>query len=196
MPAGCCWYDFAGPALATTGEAVNDFDNLYIIHYPDPRLRQVCDPVREFDDRLAALVKQMLDLMGTAKGVGLAAPQLGIRKRVFVMNATGEPGEEQVFANPAIREPHGSVEAEEGCLSLPGINVQIRRAQRCRVTAQDLQGRPFEVHVEDLTARICQHETDHLNGVLLLDRMGPSDRIATKKTLRALEDSYKAKVAR
>jgi len=174
----------------------DDLDNLYVIHYPDPRLRQVCTPVREFDDRLAALVKRILELMETGKGVGLAAPQLGVRQCVFAMNATGQPGDEQVFVNPAIREPHGSAEAEEGCLSLPGVNVRIRRAQRCRVTAQDIQGRPFELELEDLPARICQHETDHLSGVLILDRMGPADRIATRKTLRALEESHKTKVTR
>ncbi len=171
-------------------------ENLHILHYPDQRLRQVCTPVREFDDDLAALVQRLLELMETGKGVGLAAPQLGVRKCVFVMNATGQPGDEKVLVNPAIREPHGSAEAEEGCLSLPGVNVHIRRAQRCRVTAQDLQGRPFELELEDLPARIAQHETDHLSGVLILDRMGPADRIATRKTLRALEESHKAKATR
>ncbi|MCK4342905.1 MAG: peptide deformylase [Phycisphaerae bacterium] len=167
-----------------------DIKNLHIIHYPDPRLRQTCGPVTEFGDELAALVKRMFELMETGKGVGLAAPQVGITKRLFVMNPSGEPDDKRVLVNPAIRDPHGSVEAEEGCLSLPGINVQVRRAQRCRVTTQDLEGHPIEFEAEDLPARICQHETDHLNGILIIDRMGPSDRIATRQTLRALEDQY------
>lgn len=167
--------------------------SLYIIHYPDPRLRKLCEPVTEFDEQLARRVQQMLELMKTGKGVGLAAPQVGLLQRFFVMNPTGQPGDEHLFVNPAIRDPHGSAEAEEGCLSLPAVHVQVRRAQRCRITAQDLRGKAFELELADLPARICQHETDHLNGVLVLDRMGPSDRIATRKTLRALEDQYQPK---
>jgi peptide deformylase len=170
--------------------------DLYVLHYPDARLRKVCEPVRVFDGELKTLVARMFELMETGKGVGLAASQLGINQRVIVFNATGEPNETRVLVNPAIHEPHGSVEAEEGCLSLPGINVQVRRAQRCRVTAQDLDGGAIDEILEDLPARICQHETDHLNGVLIIDRMGPTDRIATRKTLKALEDSHKSRTAR
>ena len=166
----------------------NDHSNLRIIHYPDRRLRQQCEPVTRFDAVLAALVERMVELMGTGNGVGLAAPQVGLLKRLFVMNPTGKPGEHRVLINPTIHDLHGSAEAEEGCLSLPGINVQIRRAQRCRVTAQDLTGRRYELQAEDLVARVCQHEADHLNGVLIIDRMGPTDRIATRKTLKALEE--------
>lgn len=173
-----------------------DCQSLHIIHYPDPRLRTVSDAVTEFDGELAALVKRLLELMNGEKGVGLAAPQVGINKRVIVINSTGEPGDTRVYVNPAIHDAHGSVEAEEGCLSLPGINVQVRRAQRCRLTARDLQGRPVDLVLEDLSARICQHETDHLNGVLIIDRMGPTDRVATRRTLKALEDSYKSRSAR
>lgn len=167
--------------------------NVHIVHYPDPRLRKKSARVTEFDGELTALVQRMHELMETGKGVGLAAPQVGISKRLFVMNPTGEPDDKRVFVNPAIHDPHGSLEAEEGCLSLPGIDVQIRRAQRCRLTAQDLAGHPIELEIEDLMARICQHETDHLYGVLIIDRMGPSDRIATRKTLKALEEQYKSK---
>lgn len=174
----------------------SDLKNLQVIHYPDPRLRKHSTQVTDFDDTLAALVDRMLELMETGKGVGLAAPQVGINRRLFVMNATGEPGDQRALINPQIREPHGSAEAEEGCLSLPGVNVNVRRAQRCRVTAQDLQGRPLEFEAEDLIARICQHETDHLNGVLITDRMGPSDRIATRKILKALESQYRSSEAR
>lgn len=172
------------------------FKSLRIIHYPDPRLRRACEPVTEFDGTLAALVERMLVLMETGKGVGLAAPQVGVTQRLLVMNPTLEPGATQVLVNPTIHDAHGSAEAEEGCLSLPGVTAQVRRAQRCVVTAQDLQGRPIELELEDLPARVVQHETDHLNGVLIVDRMGPSDRIATRKTLRALEDQFQSKVLR
>lgn len=182
---------------ATAGETMKpDFKDLRIIHYPDPRLRKVSERVTEFDGELKALVARMLTLLEADKGVGLAAPQVGINKRLLIMNPTGQPSDTRVLVNPAIHDPHGSAEAEEGCLSLPGINVQVRRAQRCRITAQDLDGRPIEQVLEDLPARICQHETDHLNGVLIIDRMGPTDRIATRRTLKALEDSYKSRSAR
>jgi peptide deformylase len=170
--------------------------DLYIVHYPDARLRKISAPVAQFDDELAALAERMLELMRASKGVGLAAPQVGINRRLIVVNPTGETEDLRVYVNPAIHEPHGSAEAEEGCLSLPGINVQVRRAQNCRLTAQDLQGRPIDMVLTDLPARIVQHETDHLNGVLIIDRMGPTDRIATRRTLKALEDSYKARPAR
>lgn len=169
-----------------------DVDQLRIIHYPDARLRKRSGAVTEFDGELAALVARMLELMETGKGVGLAAPQVGINRRVIVMNPSGEAGDERVLINPVVRDPHGSAEGEEGCLSLPGINVRVRRAQRCRIVAQDLAGNPVEFDAEDLLARICQHEIDHLNGTLIIDRMGPSDRIATRKTLKALEDQHKS----
>lgn len=169
-----------------------DVDQLRIIHYPDARLRKRSAAVTAFDGELAALVTRMLELMETGKGVGLAAPQVGVNRRVVVMNPSGETGDERVLVNPVVRDPHGSAEAEEGCLSLPGINVRVRRAQRCRIVAQDLAGNPVEFDAEDLLARICQHEIDHLNGTLIIDRMGPSDRIATRKTLKALEDQHKS----
>lgn len=170
-------------------------NNLRIIHFPDPRLRNKSTPVSEFDGELAALVERMFALMETGTGVGLAAPQVGLNRRLIVVNPTGDPADNEAFINPVIREPHGSEEAEEGCLSLPGIRVQIRRAQTCRLVAQDLQGRPIERELDDLMARVVQHETDHLNGILIIDRMGPSDRIATRKTLRALEEQFHSKPA-
>ena len=173
--------------------AGEDFKDLRILHYPDPRLRKKCEPVAEFNGDLAALAERMIALMESGSGVGLAAAQVGVNQRVIVVNATGDPQDTEVFVNPLIHEPHGSEEAEEGCLSLPGVRVQIRRAQKCRLTAQDLKGRPIERELDELLARVVQHETDHLNGVLIIDRMGPTDRIATRKTLRALEEQYHPK---
>jgi peptide deformylase len=169
----------------------SDLKNLTIVHYPDPRLKRPAESVRMFDDHLAGLAQRMLELMRHAKGVGLAAPQVGLSVRIFVMNATGEPGDEQVYVNPEIHDPQGAREAEEGCLSIPEVNVTVRRAVRCRLIAQDLQGRRVEVEGQDLVARIWQHETDHLNGMLIIDRMGPGDRIATRNILRDLEAKFK-----
>ena len=172
-----------------------DLARLAVVHYPHPALRQRCAPVTEFDDELRALVAKMTELMRGQKGVGLAAPQVGLPMRLFVMNATGQPGDDRVYVNPVIRDQHGNEEGEEGCLSLPTVHVQVRRAVRCRMTAQDVYGNPVEEEISELVARIMQHETDHLNGVLIIDRMGPSDRMATKRTLRALEDQYQNGVA-
>jgi peptide deformylase len=172
-----------------------DLAALRIIHYPDPHLREACAPVTDFDGDLAALVARMAELMVQGKGVGLAAPQVGINRRLFVMSPTGKREDLCVLVNPVIHEPTGTLEAEEGCLSLPGIDVQVRRAQRIQVAAQDTDGKAFALELEDLSARIVQHETDHLNGVMIIDRMGPTDRIATRKTLRALEDNFRSRTA-
>ena len=171
-------------------ETQQRIEELVILHYPDPRLRERCAPVTEFDGRLEPLTERMFALMKEAKGVGLAASQVGVLQRVFVMNLTGEEKDKLVFVNPVLRDREGNVETEEGCLSLPGINVHIRRSKRCRIQAQDLRGQPFELAGEDLVCRCWQHEIDHLDGVLLMDRMGPADRIATRGILRALEQGY------
>lgn len=171
-------------------------DKLSIVHYPNPRLRQVCEPIERFDDKLAALADRMLELMQAGGGVGLAAPQVGVLKRLFVMNRTGEPGDEMVFVNPELHDIQGSREAEEGCLCLPEVYAQVRRAARCRIVAQDLNGDRIELEGEDLLCRIWQHEADHLNGILILDRMGPSDKIVAKKKLKELEAAYKTKPRR
>lgn len=172
-----------------------DIEKLAIVHYPHPALRKRCETIEKFDEQLAAIAKRMLEIMYAGKGVGLAAPQVGLALRLIVLNPTGEEHDGRIYVNPAIRDMQGNVEAEEGCLSLPGINVNVRRAQRCRIVAQDLQGNPIEHEGSDLLCRIWQHETDHLNGVMIVDRMGPTDRIATRKTLRALEDQFGSKAA-
>lgn len=171
---------------------MTDYSELRIIHYPDPRLRAACTPVETFDEDLAALAARMLQLMKAAPGVGLAAPQVGITRRMFVMHPLGDDAVDEVFVNPVIEGLDGAREAEEGCLSLPEVFVKVRRFTRCRITAQDLEGKPVSRVGEDLIARIWQHETDHLDGKLILDRMGPADRIANRKVLRELEARYQA----
>lgn len=173
-----------------------DLGTLTIRRYPDPCLRKVCEPITEFDDDLKAFARRMFELMREGRGVGLAAPQVGVLKRLFVMNHTGEEQDGRVFVNPEIRDLRGSQEGEEGCLCLPDVYVKVRRAAACTIRAQDLDGNPFEIEADALFGRVCQHETDHLNGVLILDRMGPSDRIATKKRLKELEAEYQAKTGR
>ncbi len=167
-----------------------DIDDLAIIHCPDPRLRKKCATVTEFDADLAALAERMHELMRDGKGVGLAAPQVGLLIRMFVMNPTGEPDGVMTLVNPLISDRAGSTEREEGCLSLPEVFVQVRRPETCLVTAQTVTGETFEIEADNMIARVAQHETDHLDGKLILDRMGPADKIATRKTLQALEENY------
>ena len=165
--------------------------DLQIVHYPDPRLRHTCKPATTFDDELRELVEHMYLKMCDGKGVGLAAPQVGVDLRLFVMNISGEPQDNMVFINPEIHDPHGSCEAEEGCLSLPEIFAQIRRATSCTIKAYDLNGDSIEMAGQDLLCRVWQHETDHLNGTLIVDRMGPGDKIKAKKQLKELEAAYR-----
>ncbi len=171
---------------------MTDYSDLRIIHYPDPRLRAVCAPVETFDEDLAALAARMLELMKAAPGVGLAAPQVGIKRRLFVMHPPGDDARDEVYVNPVVEGLDGAKEAEEGCLSLPEVFITVRRFTRCRITAQTLDGRKIERTGEDLIARIWQHETDHLDGKLILDRMGPADRIATRKAIRELEARFQS----
>ena len=161
-----------------------------IIKYPDPRLRQVCAPVTEFDEQLAAMVDRLVELMRAGNGVGLAAPQTGVCRRILVCNPTGEEKDILVLINPELLDLSGQVESEEGCLSLPDIRVMIHRARRCRVRAQDVTGKPFEMEGEDLLARIWQHENDHLDGKLIIDWMDSTDRIANRKKIADLEVDY------
>ena len=168
------------------------YEDLAIILWPDPRLKKVSKPVETFDDDLKALAARMLELMRAAKGVGLAAPQVGLNLRLFVMNATGEPGDDRVYVNPVLTDGDGDEESEEGCLSLPDIHINVVRFKQMKMTAQDLDGRPIEEAANGFVARVWQHEFDHLNGTLLTDRMGAVARMAARRTLKELEERYRA----
>lgn len=164
---------------------------LQVILYPDPRLRKVCRDVEQFDEDLAALARRMLELMRQHDGVGLAAPQVGVLLRLFVCNPTGDPRDDHVYVNPRLTDLTGEGDREEGCLSIPDVNVTIRRPAACKMRAVDLQGRPFEEEGSDLLARCWQHECDHLEGRLIIDRMSESDKIANRKAIRQLEANHK-----
>ena len=165
---------------------------LQIINWPDPRLKKLSKPVETFDESLKVLAARMLELMKAAKGVGLAAPQVGINRRLFVMNHDGEPDHDQVYINPVLTEGDGDEEAEEGCLSLPKIHLVVNRSKSMHLRAQNLDGAFFEQTETGFITRIWQHETDHLNGVLLLDRMGPGTKLLHRKVLKELEEEFAA----
>jgi len=163
-------------------------DKLKIVHYPAGVLRRKASPVPEVTDDIRAIASRMLELMHEAPGVGLAAPQVGLGLRLFVASETGEPEDDMVFINPVILQPTEEMEdMEEGCLSLPEIRGQVRRPRGVTIQAIDLRGEPFSLRSEELPARIWQHETDHLDGVLIIDRMTPMERRANQKQLRQLE---------
>ncbi len=168
------------------------YEELKIIHYPDPRLKKVSQPLEKPTAELKELAARMFQLMREHKGVGLAAPQVGLNIRMFVMNHTGEPKDDRVYINPTLTEAEGSEESEEGCLSLPGINANIVRDKTLRLRAIDLDGNPIDETQSGYVARVWQHEFDHLNGTLITDRMGAVAKMAARKKLRELEDEYAA----
>lgn len=166
-------------------------DKLPIVVYPAPGLRVRCAPVEAFDEKLATLARNMIATMHANEGVGLAAPQVGVPIRLFVCNETGKPEDDRVFVNPVLSELEGSVTGDEGCLSIPGVTVAVRRAERCAIAAVDVQGRPISASGAGLLARCWQHEVDHLDGRLIIDRMSEADQIANRKKLRELEGKFK-----
>jgi len=145
-----------------------------ILHYPDKRLRTAGQPVETFDEALQKLIDDMAETMYAAPGVGLAAPQIGESKRLFIIDiatSDDEPSDLRVFINPEILEKHDTISFEEGCLSFPGVREEIDRAERVKVRALDRHGEPFELEADGLLAIAIQHENDHLNGELMIDRL-------------------------
>jgi peptide deformylase len=151
----------------------------------DPVLKTAATPVTEFDGRLRTLFEDMLETMYDAPGVGLAGPQVGISRRLFVMD-DGEHGP-MFVANPVLFDPDGELIEEEGCLSIPGPYHPTRRFARIGCRGRDLQGKELELVGEGLLARILQHETDHLDGVLYIDRLDDEGRRAVLAELRRIE---------
>jgi peptide deformylase len=156
-----------------------------ILEYPDPKLREKARPVAQVDDEIRKLVEDMAETMYAAPGVGLAAPQVGESVRVFVIDTAeeGEPSTFRAFINPEIVETHGTQAWKEGCLSFPGVAESIKRAERVRVKALGADGQPFELETGGLLAVAIQHENDHLNGVLMIDKVGPLQRRRIGKKL-------------
>jgi peptide deformylase len=166
-----------------------------VVVYPDPRLLKKTAPITNVTDEVRANAAEMLRLMYEDRGVGLAAPQVGWSARIFVMNPTSDaskPEEETVLLNPKLVKKTGRVKGEEGCLSFPGIYAEVRRPDRCRVRAQGVDGKTFEAEYEGFVSRILQHEYDHLEGVLLVDRMSPADKQRHKAALQELVDRFKS----
>jgi peptide deformylase len=165
-----------------------------IVHYPHPALRHTAKPVSSIDKDLHLQIGNMMELMYEAKGLGLAAPQVALPFQLLVMNVTGDPTKpecEEVYLNPVIVERRGTVDDEEGCLSFPGLYQKIRRAKTIKIHAYDLKGQPVEKVVTDLEARAWQHEIDHLNGVLFIDKMGAIARLTSRTAVKNFERVFR-----
>jgi peptide deformylase len=144
-----------------------------ILEYPDPRLREKAKPVAKVTAEIRQLAEDMAETMYAAPGVGLAAPQIGIPLRIFVIDIASEdePSDLRVFINPEIIDTTGTQVWNEGCLSFPGVSEEIKRADSVRVRALDTTGEPFEMEADGLMAVAIQHENDHLDGVLMIDKL-------------------------
>ncbi len=160
-----------------------------ILKYPDPLLARKADPVTVFDKELKKLADDMFESMYAAEGIGLAAPQIGLSKRLFIVDTSlGKNRDERlVLINPEIVDREGKQVEEEGCLSLPDIRDKVSRSFRVRMRAQDVDGKWFEIEGDELLARAFQHENDHLDGILFIDRISRLKRDLTIRRIRKLQ---------
>jgi peptide deformylase len=171
---------------------------LGILHFPDERLRRVCEPVQVFDAALQTLIDDMFETMYAAPGIGLAAIQVNVHKRLLVADVTADRSQPLCLINPEILATQGEEEMDEGCLSVPGFYETVRRADRIRVRALNRKGEPIEIDADGLLAVCIQHEIDHLNGKLFVDYLSPLKRQRIRKKLEKaqrnerLDDSSKA----
>lgn len=157
--------------------------------YGDPILRKVCTIIDNIDNEIRELAQNMVETMYENNGVGLAAPQVGIDKRMFVVDAreNHENPDPMVFINPKIENPTGLVTIEEGCLSIPEIRSDVKRSETFDFSALNIQGEPVHFHADGLLARVILHEVDHLNGKLFVDYLSPVKKIMIREQLKALE---------
>ena len=160
-----------------------------IVKYPDPILQRPTEKITEFNEELRTLAEDMFESMYKAQGIGLAAPQIGVSKRITVIDLSNKenPDDKIVLVNPEIIEKEGRQVAEEGCLSLPDIREKVSRAAKVKVRAQDLRGEWFETEGTELLARAFQHEIDHLDGVLFLWRLSALKRDLILRKIRKLQ---------
>ena len=159
---------------------------LEILEMPDPRLRTVAKPVETFDDDLARLVDDMIETMYEARGIGLAATQVDVHRRLLVADVSPDKSDPHVLINPEIVEKDGVTVTDEGCLSVPGFYEEVQRPRKILVKALDRDGQPYELIAEGLLAVCIQHECDHLNGKLFVDYLSNLKRDRIKKKLEKL----------
>jgi peptide deformylase len=156
---------------------------LEILEFPDSRLRTVAKPVIAFDDTLRQLIDDMIETMYDARGIGLAATQVNVHRRLLVLDVSENQDDPCVYVNPEIVSQEGTETCEEGCLSVPGIYAEVQRAEKIRISAQSPDGEQFEREVDGMHAICLQHEIDHLNGKLFVDYLSPLKRRMVSKKL-------------
>jgi peptide deformylase len=161
---------------------------LKIVKYGEPKLEQPSEPVTQFNGDLKRLIEDMFETMYAARGVGLAAPQIGVNKRFFVMDCAGgkDPTQKYVMINPEILHTEGEIVAEEGCLSIPGIYSKVTRSQRVVARGYDLNEKEYTLEVTELAARCISHEVDHLDGKLYIFRVSPIKRDLIERKIKKL----------
>jgi peptide deformylase len=175
--------DYSNIFCANSTLTVEPMALLDILHFPDPRLRNKAQPVVEFDDSLRRLVDDMFETMYDAPGIGLAATQVNVPKRVIVIDLSEAKDSPLCLVNPELASATGEEEMEEGCLSVPGFYEPVQRAAQIRVRAFDATGKPFEMETAGLLAVCIQHEIDHLQGKLFVDYLSPMKRNRIQKKL-------------
>ena len=176
-------------------EAANRYlyamENIRVRHYPDPFLRLQSEEVDEVDDSLLDLIEKMFVAMEDERGIGLAAPQIGVSKRIIVVSIEEKKFNRLALINPVIVHLSSDMEVmEEGCLSVPGVNADVERPVEAVVRGTTKNGRLVEISAQGLLARVLQHEIDHLNGVLFIDRLSTKERERIDKELAELERQY------
>jgi len=171
---------------------------LDLVEYPHPALRRPAKPLVRIDADVCGAVERMFDIMYEAQGIGLAANQVALPYRLFIVNCTGQrgEGEELVFINPSLSRPRGTAVQEEGCLSLPGVRMDVRRPERIVIDAWSLAGEPIHLDVDGLLARVVQHEFDHLEGRLFTDRLPEAAALEVKRALESFREVFVGKQSR
>lgn len=202
--------DSSGPSLAANlgGATPNPYNQVFasmtrsleraleIVHYPHPTLRYKAQPLKRVNRELLDIVREMFRLMYEANGVGLAANQVDLPIRMFVVNLASNPeeGEELVFINPVLSRPKGTAEMEEGCLSLPGVYGTVKRPKQIHVQAFGVDGSAIDSTIDGMLARVVQHENDHLDGVLFPDRLTESGRASVAELLDEFETDFRSRL--
>jgi peptide deformylase len=163
-----------------------------LIYYPHPTLRHKSKPIRRVDAEFKNIVRQMFDIMYQHKGVGLAANQVDLPYRFFILNLESDPskGEEFVFINPVISRRRGTAEGEEGCLSFPEIYAPVKRSEHVEISAYNLAGEEVNFELSGLFARAVQHEYDHLDGIVFIDRLSEAALMSIRNALSDLESNF------
>ncbi len=170
---------------------IPEFSSLNILSYPNPVLRQNSELITDITPQIIALSEHMADMMEQSLGIGLAAPQIGLSIRMIVISLSGKAEHAAAFINPVLSNLEGETDGEEGCLSVPGVRANVKRYSTCTVTATNIHGKEFSLDADELLSIALQHETDHLEGKLFIDKISSVSKLVYRRALKKLEADYK-----